>query len=192
MIRDAWLSGRGAATVLALAVTVAAASAWSRPSEEAAEHARQARAQQETPYVTASSQNAAGRYLLIVGGCNDCHTPGWGENDNRPVPDSLWLTGNPVGYRGPWGTSYAANLRRVAQRVTADQWVEILKTADHGHGRPPMPWVNTALTSDRDLRAMYAYTRSLGPRGVPVPRAVPPDSAPKTPYISFMPQQPGQ
>lgn len=143
-----------------------------------------------TPRLLAATDSAAGQYLTIVGGCNDCHTPGWAESNGK-TPPAEQLTGSPVGYRGPWGTSYAANLRTVAQRATEDRWVQILTTADGGHGRPPMPWMNTAQMSDHDLRAVYRYIRSLGPAGKPAPRAVPPGGTPTTPYINFVPVTPG-
>lgn len=140
-------------------------------------------------FVQAPSDSAAGRYLTIVGGCNDCHTVGWAESNGKTPPVEQ-LTGSNVGYRGPWGTSYATNLRNVAQRASEDRWVQILTTADGGHGRPPMPWMNTAAMSQHDLRAMYRYIHSLGARGANAPRAVPPDSTPRTPYINFVPVQP--
>jgi mono/diheme cytochrome c family protein len=143
-----------------------------------------------TPRLLASTDSAAGQYLTIVGGCNDCHTPGWAESNGK-TPPAEQLVGSPVGYRGPWGTSYPANLRTVTQRATEDRWVQILTTADGGHGRPPMPWMNTAQMSDHDLRAMYRYIRSLGAAGSAVPRAVPPGTMPSTPYINFVPVQPG-
>ena len=143
-----------------------------------------------TPRLLATSDSAAGQYLTVVGGCNDCHTPGWAESNGR-TPPAEQLTGSPVGYRGPWGTTYAANLRAVAQRATEDRWVRILTTADGGHGRPPMPWMNTRQMSDHDLRVMYRYIHSLGPAGKPAPRAVPPGGTPATPYINFVPVSPG-
>ena len=51
-----------------------------------------------------------GRYLVWVGGCNDCHTPGFPEAAGN-IPEEQWLTGNPVGFQGPWGTNYPKNLR---------------------------------------------------------------------------------
>jgi cytochrome c1 len=140
-------------------------------------------------FVQAATDSAAGQYLTIVGGCNDCHTVGWAESNGR-TPPAEQLTGSNVGYRGPWGTSYAANLRNVVQRASEDRWVQILTTADGGHGRPPMPWMNTAAMSQHDLRAVYRYVHSLGARGANAPRAVPPDSTPRTPYINFAPVQP--
>ena len=142
------------------------------------------------PRVLAPSDSAAGQYLTIVGGCNDCHTVGWAESNGK-TPPAEQLTGSPVGYRGPWGTTYAANLRSVAQRASEDRWVQILTTADGGHGRPPMPWMNTSAMNDHDLRAIYRYIHSLGPAGNPAPRAVAPGVMPTTPYINFVPVQPG-
>ena len=141
------------------------------------------------PYVAASSTEQAGEYLTTLGGCNDCHTPQWAETNGK-VPPTDRFVGSSVGYRGPWGTSYPANLRLLTQRVSEDQWVDILKTAAHGHGDPPMPWMNTAQMSDQDLRAMYRYIHSLGPKGTRTPRGVPPGQEPTTPYINFVPVQP--
>jgi hypothetical protein len=144
----------------------------------------------DTGYVVAATDSAAGQYLTIVGGCNDCHTPDWNAGDGRTA-EADRLTGNPVGYRGPWGTSYAANLRVLPPRMTEDRWVQVLTTADGGHGDPPMPWMNTRMMSQRDLRNLYRYVKSLGPKGERAPRMVPPDSTPKTPFILMVPQQPG-
>jgi len=124
-----------------------------------------------------------GRYLVTIGGCNDCHTPGYPQAGGN-VPENEWLTGVPIGYQGPWGTSYPANLRLVVSRLTESQWVE--------HARkerlPPMPWFNLAKTTDDDLRAMYAYIRSLGAAGEPAPAYVAPGGRVTTPYIVFVPQ----
>ena len=59
-----------------------------------------------------SKELERGHYLLVVAGCNDCHTPGWPESGGKVKPED-WLTGSPVGFSGPWGTTYPANLRRV-------------------------------------------------------------------------------
>jgi hypothetical protein len=143
----------------------------------------------DAAFVQAANDSLTGRYLTVVGGCNDCHTVGWAESNGK-TPEAERLTGSNVGYRGPWGTTYAANLRTVAQRTSEDRWVRILTTADSGQGRPPMPWMNTAAMSQHDLRAIYRYIHSLGARGPNAPRAVPPDSRPRTPYINFVPVQP--
>jgi len=124
-----------------------------------------------------------GRYLSIIGGCNDCHTPGYLEKSGA-VPESRWLSGSPVGFQGPWGTTYAANLRLVAASMSEAQWLTHARAAR----RPPMPWFNIRTMSDPDLGAIYAYLRSLGPGGAPAPAYVPPGENVATPYIDFVPK----
>ena len=75
--------------------------------------------------VQADSAVTAGRYLVIIGGCNDCHTAGYMAQEGN-VPESDWLTGSPVGWRGPWGTTYPSNLRLLVQSMSEDAWVEML------------------------------------------------------------------
>jgi mono/diheme cytochrome c family protein len=131
-----------------------------------------------------SSQVDRGRYLVTIGGCNDCHTPGYPEQGGA-VPESEWLTGVAVGYQGPWGTTYPSNLRLVAAGMTEAQWVE--------HARkerlPPMPWFNLKVMTDTDLRAIHAYIVSLGSPGKAAPAYVAPGGRVATPYIVFVPQQ---
>lgn len=75
-----------------------------------------------------------GRYLVEIGGCNDCHSPGYAES-NGQMPESTWLQGSPVGFSGPWGVSYPSNLRLLVNGMNLDTW---LKRLDVG-GLPPMP-----------------------------------------------------
>lgn len=125
---------------------------------------------------------ARGRYLVTIGGCNDCHTPGYMEK-GPAIPESEWLTGVPVGFQGPWGTTYAANLRLVVARQTEAEWIV--------HARkerlPPMPWFNVREMTDDDLKAVYAYVRSLGAPGNPAPAYVAPGGKVNTPYFVFVP-----
>lgn len=137
-----------------------------------------------TPHIVAASDVEAGRYLVIVGGCNDCHTAGYLQTEGN-VPESEWLLGSPVGWRGPWGTTYPSNLRLTTQNLTEDGFVTILKTRK---ALPPMPWMNVARLSDRDARAIYRYIRSLGPKGEVMPAAVPPGVEPSTPYLDLEPK----
>jgi mono/diheme cytochrome c family protein len=135
------------------------------------------------PHVMAGSGVEAGRYLVTVSGCNDCHTDGYLLTGGQ-VPEDEWLLGSPVGWRGPWGTSYASNLRLRVQEWTEEQWVETLHSRI---GLPPMPWMNVKQLSASDAAAIYQYIRSLGPRGEHMPLPVPPDAEPETPYISLQP-----
>ena len=122
-----------------------------------------------------------GRYLVKIGGCNDCHTAGYAPSGGK-VPEAQWLTGDALGWRGPWGTTYATNLRLYMQDLSEDQWVEKAKALS---ARPPMPWFNVRDMSAGDLRAMYRYIRHLGPAGKPAPAFLPPGETPQGPYVQF-------
>lgn len=127
-----------------------------------------------------------GRYLVSVGGCNDCHTPGFMEMPGM-IEESEWLSGVPLGWRGPWGTTYAANLRLRVHEMTEDEWVVLLRTRK---SMPPMPWFSVNAMTEPDARAMYRYIRGLGPKGGKMPGFTPPDEEPVTPYLSLNPQAP--
>ena len=129
---------------------------------------------------------ARGRYIAIIGGCNDCHTAGYPQKGGQ-IPESEWMLGNPVGFRGPWGTSYPTNLRLNLSKMTESQWVAY---AQKLQVRPPMPWFNLNKMNEADLRAFYHFVKSLGAAGKPAPEALPPNAEPKTPFVVFVPQAP--
>jgi mono/diheme cytochrome c family protein len=136
------------------------------------------------PSVQAASAIEAGKYLTNIGGCHDCHTPGWMESGGQGVPEEAMLTGLGVGFRGPWGTTYGSNLRLFASQFTEDDFVKVLKSRNT---RPPMPWSIIHAMSNQDLRAVYKYLTSLKPQGKPAPAYVPPGVEPKTPYFVLDP-----
>lgn len=124
---------------------------------------------------------ARGRYVVRIGGCNDCHTPNYAETGGN-VPEALWLTGGAVGWQGPWGTTYPANLRAYMQTLSADAWVQLARSAKF---RPPMPWFSLRDMSETDLRAIHALLRHLGPAGAPAPAYLPPGQVAPGPVIRF-------
>jgi len=132
---------------------------------------------------TDSKLVARGRYLVTTSGCNDCHTPGYPESGGR-IPEAKWLQGSAVGFQGPWGTTYPANLRLFMHTLSEKQWMQVARKPL----RPPMPWFSLHAMTDRDLRAIYAYIHSMGPAGEPAPSYAPPGMAVKTPYIVFVPK----
>lgn len=127
-----------------------------------------------------------GRYLISVAGCNDCHTAGYLPT-NGAVPESDWLCGDAIGWQGPWGTTYATNLRLYAQQFDEDTFVQTHKARQV---RPPMPWASIHHMHEADLRSVYAYLKHLGPKGEKMPDYCPPGVEPKTPYFSFVPIMP--
>jgi mono/diheme cytochrome c family protein len=124
---------------------------------------------------------ARGRYLVMIGGCNDCHTPGYLLKTGN-VQEALWLTGSTLGWGGPWGTTYPPNLRLLLSTLTEDQWIKLARTLK---ARPPMPWFDLREMTDSDLRAIGAYIRYAGKAGAPAPAYVPPGKKPSTPCVQF-------
>jgi mono/diheme cytochrome c family protein len=127
---------------------------------------------------------AHGEYIIRITGCNDCHTPTYAAKGGN-IPTSQWLTGSAIGFKGPWGVSYPANLRLLMQNLTEDQWVNFAKNLQ---ARPPMPWFTLHMITDSDLRATYQFVKSLGPAGTQSPNFVPPGGEIKTQYIDFVPE----
>ncbi len=122
-----------------------------------------------------------GRYLVKTSGCNDCHTAGYAPAAGK-VPQEDWLKGDSLGWRGPWGTTYAVNLRLYMHQITEAEWMQKSQALP---SRPPMPWFMLRDMSDTDRRAIYHYVKFLGAAGDPAPAFVPPGAEPKTPYVQF-------
>jgi hypothetical protein len=122
-----------------------------------------------------------GRYLVVTTGCNDCHTANYASSGGK-TPESEWLKGDALGWRGPWGTTYPTNLRRRLHEMTEDEWVAFAKTFKT---RPPMPWFNVNAMHEADLRSIYLYVTSFDDLGAPAPAFVPPDREPEGAVIQF-------
>ena len=144
--------------------------------------AQSAMAQEKTVNGMAEQQQIErGRYVVKIAGCNDCHTTGYATTGGK-IPESQWLTGSSLGWRGEWGTTYALNLRLFVGALTEDQWLHVAKVMQP---RPPMPgWILHDM-SQEDLKALYAYVRWLGPAGGATPNYVPPDREPVGPVVQF-------
>lgn len=125
---------------------------------------------------------ARGEYLIRTTGCNDCHTAGYAERQGE-VDKAQWLTGSPVGYKGPWGTTYAVNLRLKLADMDEAQWLDYsakLRT------RPLMPDFALRAMDAADRRAIYRFIKSLGPGGDPAPAYLPPGQTPTGPYFELI------
>jgi hypothetical protein len=100
-----------------------------------------------------------------------------------PPPSGPWVwhgSATNTAYAGPWGVSYAINLTPDEATGlgtwTEQVFVNALKTGRHmGIGRPimpPMPWQAYSRLTDEDLRAMYAYLRTVPAKVNKVPEAI--------------------
>ncbi|BDQ03330.1 diheme cytochrome c-553 [Ignavibacterium sp.] len=107
------------------------------------------------------------------------------EVDNKLVQPGKWIlfTQDITAAVGPWGASFAANLTPDIETGIGswneEMFINALRTGKHlGAGRPimpPMPWELTGQHSDDDLKAMFAYLKSLKPVKNKVPDYMPPD-----------------
>ena len=130
----------------------------------------------ESTVVVAGSQPVSqaeldrGRYLVRVGGCNDCHTAGY-VADYGGVPEQDWLLGDDTAFVGRWGTTFATNLRLTMLRYNDEQWLARARTLET---RAPMPAERLQTMSDADLLSVLRYVQWLGPKGEPSPQPLPP------------------
>ena len=89
-------------------------------------------------------------------------------------------------FAGPWGVSFTANLTPDENTGlgiwTEEMFIKAIRTGRHmGASReilPPMPWPNYARMTDDDLKAVYAYLRSIPAVHNRVPDPLPPAGAP--------------
>ena len=90
-------------------------------------------------------------------------------------------------WSGPWGISYTANLTPDQETGigawSEENFIQAMRTGKHlGGGRailPPMPWEWFGKLSDDDLKAIFAYLKSIPPIKNKVPDPVPPAPAAK-------------
>jgi mono/diheme cytochrome c family protein len=142
-----------------------------------------------------------GRYLVRITGCHDCHSPKVsgmtpdlarglsGRPSTTPLPSptkgevhaSLDLTA----WTGPWGFSVASNLTPdpatgIGTRYNEATFIATMRTGKKPNGTaimPPMPSEVYQNMTDADLRAIFAYLRTLPPirnavfAGLPAPAA---------------------
>lgn len=84
---------------------------------------------------------------------------------------------------GPWGASFAANLTPDNETGIGtwqpEMFINALRTGKHlGAGRPilpPMPWEMIGKLTDEDLKAVFAYLKSIPPVKNKVPDPKPLD-----------------
>lgn len=106
------------------------------------------------------------------------------------LPEGPWLVNGAAtltAWSGPWGVTFAANL--TPDRETglsagsADDFIKRIRSGRHlGKGRPvlpPMPIQNVQAMTDQDLKAVYAYLRSIPAVKNRVPDHIPAQTAPQ-------------
>lgn len=103
----------------------------------------------------------------------------------EPGPWMVSVAATNTAWAGPWGVSFTANLTPDDEtglgRWSAEDFVETIRNGRHqGRGRellPPMPYPALRTMTDADLRAMYAYLRTIPAHENRVPAPLPPAGA---------------
>jgi hypothetical protein len=110
-----------------------------------------------------STPEKRGAYLATAAGCADCHTPPKGLGK---VP-GLDYAGGFI-FQGPWGTVSSANLTVDPSGISyydERMFLEVMHTGANGARKlaPIMPWMYFRDMTTADLRALFAYLRTLKP-----------------------------
>ena len=103
-------------------------------------------------------------------------------NEKGTEPFVWSALGTNTAFSGPWGVSYTFNLtpdRNTGLGIwTEEMFVNAIRTGRHmGVSRPinpPMPWPAYRNATDDDLKAVYAYLRTIKPIVNHVPDYQPP------------------
>ena len=146
-----------------------------------------------------------GEHIVLISGCNDCHTPKK-MGPNGPEPDmSLMLSGHPAqmppppveqaeaakrgiavtqdltAWVGAWGITYAVNLTpdstglggwkedQFMKALTEGKWMGLENTRPI---MPPMPVEAFKNFSNDEIKAVFAYLKSIPAIHNIVPQAV--------------------
>lgn len=123
---------------------------------------------------------------LLSGHPANLPSPSWSPDDMKR---NVGATTNEMltAWAGPWGVSFAINL--TPDKATGigewseNNFIQAIRTGKHQgqpNGRdilPPMPWFDMKDLTERDLKAIWVYLRSVPPIKNQVPFPIPPGSA---------------
>lgn len=123
----------------------------------------------QPPVVRAEDEQVArGKYLVHIGGCNDCHTPGYflGKPDA-----SRFLSGSDVGFPLPDGTVVVGRNLTPDKETgignwTIEQIATAIRTGVRPDGRvlaPIMPFASFAYLTSSDVTAIALFLKTLPP-----------------------------
>jgi hypothetical protein len=118
---------------------------------------------------------------ILSGHPADLPPPSWSPNDLQQKNVAVATNAGLTAWAGPWGVSFAVNLTPDKETGIAEwseeMFIRMARTGKHQgqpNGRdilPPMPWFSMKDLSDADLKAIWAYLRSIPPvkNNVPLP-----------------------
>jgi Cytochrome c len=98
-------------------------------------------------------------------------------------PWAIVATASMTAWSGPWGVSFARNLTPDADtgigKWTEQNFIDSIRNGKiMGKGRPllpPMPWEMYRNLTDEDLKAMFAYLRTIPPMKNRIPEPIAPE-----------------
>jgi mono/diheme cytochrome c family protein len=128
-----------------------------------------------------------GRYLVRITGCHDCHSPKVkgmtpdldralsGRPGTTPLPsptkEEVHASPDLTAWTGPWGSSVASNLTPdpttgIATRYNEASFLATMRSGKKPNGTPIMPPMPSEVyqnMTDDDLKAIFAYLRTIKP-----------------------------
>lgn len=110
-----------------------------------------------------STPEHRGEYLTTLASCAECHTP-----IVRGMPDQTKAFAGGQVFKGPWGTATSANITPHKTGIAYYNekiFIDALRTGNV-MGRqlsPIMPWDGYRHMNDEDLKAIFAYLRTVKP-----------------------------
>jgi mono/diheme cytochrome c family protein len=115
-----------------------------------------------------------GAFLMTIASCRDCHTP---MDKGAPIPN-MDLAGGQI-FEGPWGRVATPNLTPDPSGIPYYDELLFLQTMRTGYvkARPlnqMMPWHIYRGMTDEDLKAIFAYLKTVKPVHHVVDNAEPP------------------
>jgi mono/diheme cytochrome c family protein len=116
-----------------------------------------------------------GEFLVTMAGCKDCHTP---MNDKGEFLPNMELSGGQI-FEGPWGRVASPNLTPDPSGIPYYDEVLFMQALRTGYVRARplnqiMPWRHYGGMTDDDLKAIFAYLKSVKPIHHVVDNAEPP------------------
>ena len=121
-----------------------------------------------------------GGYLVRLGVCRDCHTPT--DPQGQPVQGLELAGGFPI--EGPYGKVASANITPAPSGIpyyTEDLFLEMMRTGQVKARKihDAMPWSMYGTQTDEDLKAMFAYLKTIPPAPHRVDNTLPPTDCPR-------------
>lgn len=134
----------------------------------------------QPPPLPSGAAARRGEYLVHIADCTGCHTTA--DPQNHPIAGMLFGGGRV--FVRPWGTAATPNLTQDASGISYYDEAQFIRTIRTGHVgaralNPTMPYLFFRNMTDDDLKAIFAYLRTLPPVQHRVDNSEPPTFCPK-------------